>query len=470
MQRALVWFRRDLRVRDNPALAAAAAAAGQVLPVYILDEATGAAGRWWLHHSLRALRESLARRGLPLALRRGRPAEVLRGLAAEHRIEAAFWNRVREPAWARADAAAERALADCCDVHAFPDDSLTDPAEIATGQGAPYRVFTAYWRRCRELLEARPPEVRGLPRRAAPVPGAVSERLDDWRLLPRAPDWAARFDEHGAPGEAAARARWAAFIGGGAAGYADGRDVFAAGAGSGLSAPLHFGEVSPRAVWRDALRARDAGAGGARDLGRFLDQLGWREFSRYLLHHFPATAAAPFREKFAAFPWRRDAAAFARWRRGRTGYPLVDAGMRELRATGFMHNRARMVCASFLSKHLLLDWRLGADWFLDALVDADVANNTAGWQWAAGCGADAAPYFRIFSPAAQAAKHDPRGAYVRRWVPELAALPDRHLAAPCAAPAAALRAAGVVPGETYPPPMVEHAAARRRALAAYRSL
>ena len=444
MKRALLWFRRDLRIADNPAFSAAAHAKC-LLPLYILDETAGGASRWWLHHSLASLRRSLAKRGFGLVLKRGDPAEILPRLVQEHSLDAVFWNRLYEPARAQEDAALEASLSKHCAVRTHNGTLLLEPSQVATGQGAPYKVFTAYWRECRRLLHRQPPNLAAAVAPAKPVAGVRSERLDDWRLLPRNPDWAVRFRESGRAGEPAAQARWQAFVEGGMAGYADGRDRPAAAATSRLSAHLHFGEISPAAIWRDAVRAADVYPHRAADIEKFLSELGWREFSHYLLHHFPHTIEAPFQRRFAAFPWRRDAAALRRWQRGMTGYPLVDAGMRELWATGYMHNRVRMVCASFLTKHLLLHWRDGADWFMDTLVDADLANNTAGWQWVAGCGADAAPYFRIFNPSLQAEKFDPHGEYVRRWVPELSS-------------------------GAYPPPMVDHRMARTRALQAYRSM
>ena len=444
MRRSLLWFRRDFRATDNPAFAAAARAEF-MLPLYILDEAAGGASRWWLHHGLVSLQRSLKRRGLELVLRRGDPAEILPRLVREHGVDAVFYNRLYEPQQIRRDTALISALSGHCAVKTYGGALLHEPWGVATEQGAPYKVFTSYWRRCTRLLHRHPPAPAAAVAPVKPIAGVASESLDDWRLLPRAPDWAARFGDSGRPGEPAALARWRAFIEEGVAGYADARDVPAAAATSGLSAHLHFGEISPGVIWREAVRACDQRPERARDVEKFLSELGWREFSHHLLYHFPEMTHAPFQEKFASFPWRRDAEALACWRRGLTGYPLVDAGMRELWTTGTMHNRVRMVCASFLTKHLLLHWRDGADWFMDTLVDADLANNTAGWQWVAGCGADAAPYFRIFNPTLQAAKFDPHGDYVRRWVPELAR-------------------------GTCPPPMVEHKMARERALRAYRSL
>lgn len=445
MKRSLLWFRRDLRIADNPAFSAAARAE-RLLPLYILDETAGGASRWWLHHSLAGLQHSLARRGLALVLKRGDPAEILPRLVREHGLDAVLWNRVYEPARAHEDAALEAALSKKhCAVRTFRGALLLEPGEVATAQGGPYKVFTAYWRACFRRLHQHPPEVAAAVAPAKPVAGVHSERLEDWGLLPRNPDRAVRFGESGRPGEVGAQARWQAFVDRDLAGYADGRDQPAAAVTSRLSAHLHFGEISVGAIWRDAIRAVDERPAQAADVEKFLSELGWREFSHYLLHHFPDMTHAPFQKQFQAFPWRRDDAALARWRRGITGYPLVDAGMRELWATGTMHNRVRMVCASFLTKHLLLHWREGADWFMDTLVDADLANNTAGWQWVAGCGADAAPYFRIFNPLLQAKKFDPQGDYVRRWVHDLSS-------------------------GSYPPPMVEHRAARERALQAYRAM
>ncbi|MCP5368300.1 MAG: deoxyribodipyrimidine photo-lyase [Hyphomicrobiales bacterium] len=465
----VVWLRRDLRRADNPALHAAAAR-GPVLPVFILDRADdhgvrapGGAGRWWLHHSLRALGKDLG----GLLLLRGDPARLLPDLAARAGAGAVHWNRLYEPGTIARDQAVKAALAGAgIAARSFNGALLHEPWEVATGGGGPYKVFTPFWKAALKRPVAEPLPAPILDLAPLPEPG---EDLDDWGLLPRDPDWAAGWGDLWRPGEAGAAARLDDFLDGGAAGYGAGRDRPDQDHVSRLSAHLHWGEVSPRQVWTRARFLADAAPARRGDMDKFLAEVGWREFAHHLLYHFPDLPAENWRRAFDAYPWREDGIAgdLRAWRRGRTGYPLVDAGMRELWATGYMHNRVRMVAASFLVKHLRIHWRHGESWFWDTLVDADLANNAAGWQWVAGSGADAAPYFRIFNPIAQGCRYDPRGAYVRRWCPELAALPDDAVHAPFAAPPAVLAAAGVALGETYPHPIVGHEAARAAALAGY---
>jgi deoxyribodipyrimidine photo-lyase len=473
MKPVIVWFRRDLRLADNPALAAAAASGAPVMPVFVLDDETpgawraGGASRWWLHHSLAALEKSLAGRA-PLVLRRGRAAAVIPALAREIGAGRVVWNRAYEPHAVARDTALKAALqGEGIAAESFNAALLFEPWTVLTGAGTPYKVFTPFWNACRAAPAQpapmpAPKAVRALDR---PPP---SEALADWRLVPTAPDWAGGFRDTWRPGEAAAGAALAEFLDRAAAGYDGARDRPDLAATSRLSPHLAFGEIGPRQIWH-ATRARFDGAG---DRGRetFLKELAWREFSYHLLYHWPTLPEAPFRTEFAAFPWRDDAASVAAWRTGRTGYPLVDAGMRQLWRTGWMHNRVRMVAASFLVKHLLAPWQRGAAWFWDTLVDADLASNSASWQWVAGSGADAAPYFRIFNPVAQGERFDPAGDYVRAHVPELARLPAAWIHRPFAAPAPVLAAAGIRLGENYPRPIVDHAAARARALAAYAGL
>ena len=460
----LLWLRRELRLADNAALAAALASGRPVLPVYVLDEATpgawapGGAGRWWLHHSLAALAASLAGAGAPLVLRRGPVARVLPELVRETKAVAIHAGQPVEP-WAR-EAVAELERAAGVPLHLHRTATLFDPDAIRTRAGGAYGVFTPFARACRAHAPPAPP----LPAPARiPAPDApASDTLDAWTLLPRRPDWAGGLRASWTPGEAAAQARLRAFAAGPLAAYAGGRDRPGTDGTSRLSPHLAFGEVSARQLWH----AAGAGPGAA----RWTDELLWREFSAHLLWHHPTLPEAPLRPAFARLPWRHDQAALRAWQRGRTGLPVVDAGMRQLWQTGWMHNRVRMIVASLLVKHLLLPWQDGAAWFWDTLVDADLASNAASWQWVAGCGADAAPFFRIFNPVLQGQKFDPDGAYVRRFVPELAALPDRFLHAPWTAPAAELARAGVRIGRTYPAPIVDLAAGRARALAAFASL
>jgi deoxyribodipyrimidine photo-lyase len=471
---AIVWFRQDLRLDDNPALAAAVASGRPVLPLYILDDESpgawrlGGASRWWLHGSLAALGADLARLGAPLVLRRGAAVQVLPALAADVGAGAVFWNRMYEP-WAMArDGALKKQLRDSgLSVESFNGAYLHEPARLRTGAGGPFKVFTPFWKALRAA---------GCATQPIPAPQALAARdapgdaLEDWRLLPPRPDWAGGLREAWTPGEAGARARLEAFLDTGLAGYAEGRDRPDLPATSRLSPHLRWGEVSPGQIWRSVMARTAQTPSLTADGDKFLSEVGWREFSAHLLFHSPEMPEKNWRPAFDRFPWADAPEAINSWQRGQTGYPIVDAGMRELWATGFMHNRVRMIVASFLIKDLMVHWRAGEDWFWDTLVDADLANNAAGWQWVAGSGADASPYFRIFNPVAQGERHDPEGAYVRRWVPELAQLPTTFIHAPWTASEDVLAAAGVKLGGNYPAPIVDHASARSRALDAYKQV
>lgn len=448
---ALLWFRNDLRIDDHPALTAAAASGAPVVAVYVLDDTQdgrplGGAARWWLHHSLAALRESLAKLGAPLLLRRGTAVQVLPALADETNAVAVHWNRGNTPFQRRADAALSTILGERARLAA--SDLIAEPAAVCTGGGQPYRVFTPFWKtlwrdHAPPPPQAAPDRLRGL---SAPPPGDALEddALEDWDLLPTRPDWAGGLRESWRPGEDGAFAHLETFLGAAVDRYGQRRDFPAEPGTSLLSPHLRFGEISVRRVWHTAQAlAGDAAAG-------FLREVGWREFNHHLLFQQPALHEAPLRPEFAGFPWREDEAAFKAWCEGRTGYPIVDAGMRELWRTGWMHNRVRMIAGSFLVKDLLVPWQWGERWFWDTLVDACPANNPGNWQWVSGCGTDAAPYFRVFNPSLQAAKFDPRGAYVARWVPEAA------------------DGGGLF--SKYPLPMVDHDAARKRALVAYEAI
>ncbi len=477
---SLVWFRQDLRLSDNPALRAAVDRAGPVAPVFLWspeeegDWAPGAASRVWLHHSLEALADRLQAAGSRLTLRAGPYAQTLIHLAKEVGADAVFWNRRYEPAAARVDREVAAALAaEGLRVEHFPGALLLEPEEIRTSSGGPYRVFTPYYRAC--LADLRPTDPVPAPRRIrAPRRWPRGEGLDALGLLPRV-DWAAGIRRFWSIGESAAHRRMRAFARHAVAVYADRRDRMDSDATSRLSSHLHFGEISPRQVWRSLSQpvTRESGRGTGRrstvgldSAEAYLRQLIWREFAHHLLHHFPHTPERPLDERFARMPWSRGRKARAAWQCGETGYPVIDAAMRQLWETGWMHNRARMIVASFLVKDLLLPWQQGARWFWDTLVDADLANNTFGWQWTAGCGADAAPFFRIFNPMIQGRKFDPEGAYVRRYVPELARLDTRWIHAPWDAPDEVLRSVGLRLGKDYPAPIVDHFEARDRALEA----
>ncbi len=463
MSSCIVWLRHDLRLADNPALAAAVASGLPVVPVYILDDATpgvrgpGAASRWWLHHSLAALDADLRRLGSRLVLRRGAPETILPDLVARCGATAVHWNRLYEIAARERDARIKQALTERgVAATSHKANLLFEPWEVKTGAGDPFKVFTPFWRACRQLA---PPESPLPPPRrlAAPPRWPASDDLDSWRLLPRTPDWAGGLRDSWQPGEAGAHARLRSFVDDALARYRDERDLPAEASTSRLSPHLAFGEVSPRQVWH-AATAREPSA----STEKFLAEVGWREFCNNLIFHFGNLAERNFRADFDAFPWRAEDTQVEAWRRGRTGYPIVDAGMRELWTTGWMHNRVRMIVASFLTKNLMVDWRVGERWFWNTLVDADSANNPAGWQWVSGSGADAQPYFRIFNPILQGEKFDPDGTYVRRWVPEVAKLPSSAVHKPWTARA--------LVDPAYPEPVVDHAQARDRALAAFRSL
>ena len=448
-----------------------------VICLYVLDQQSpalrpprarplGGAARWWLAQSLRALGASLNALGTPLVLRSGPAAEVIAALAREVDAASVSWTEIAmAPHRAIADGVAAALAAIGVASQSFPGDLLVNPADIRNKHGHGLRVFTPFWKRVQGLGE--PPKPLAAPKTLIPANHVASEPLDHWRLEPRGPDWAGGLRRIWNPGEASAQSRLADFLKSGVAGYARERDRPDRDSTSKLSPHLRFGEISPRQIWHAARFAAAARPAIAGDIEKFLGELCWREFCRHLLFDLPDLAEANLRTSFDAFPWQTDRAALEAWQRGRTGYPIVDAGMRELWHTGVMHNRVRMVAASFLVKHLLIDWRRGEQWFWDTLVDADPASNPANWQWVAGSGADAAPYFRIFNPMLQGEKFDPDGGYVRRWVPELAELPPSLIHQPWTATPLELASAGVSLGNTYPRPIVDHKVGRERALAAY---
>ncbi|MCZ2404595.1 deoxyribodipyrimidine photo-lyase [Paenarthrobacter sp. Z7-10] len=466
MGNSLVWLRDDLRLTDNPALEAACSRGGDVAVVYVLDEesegirALGGAAKWWLHGSLEKFAATLARLGAPLILRRGPAGPVLRELVAELEVDSVFWNRRYGLAERTVDEEFKTWLRDSAiAVQSFQANLLFEPWQVSTGAGAPYKVFTPFWRACTSAGEPRlplpaPERINGLDARSDP--------LEAWNLRPNAPDWSGGLAAEWTPGETGAHDRLADFVDRNADGYALGRERPAEPATSKLSPHLRFGEISPFTVWQ-ALRGLP---GAAEDVRSFRTELGWREFCWQLLYFNPELATVNYRPEFNHFQWDTTSAATPSdstrsWQRGRTGYPLVDAGMRQLWQTGWMHNRIRMVTASFLAKNLLTDWRVGEQWFWDTLVDADAASNSANWQWVAGSGADAAPYFRIFNPVTQSRKFDPEGTYLHRFLPELAAAEGRIVHEPWTDPAVA---------PAYPLPVVELGPTRQRALAAYAAM
>lgn len=469
---AILWFRQDLRLDDHPALHAAAANGRAVQPVFILDDAAegewvaGGAGRWWLHHSLAALGTQLRELGAPLLLRRGAAPDVLVALAREVGAGSVHCSLRFEPAGTAQENRVRQALA-AVDVSfaAHSGALLHDPHALRTGTGVPYKVYTPFAKSLRAKITIGDPLPAPRALRAV-AKSPASTTLESLDLLPSI-DWAGSMRTRWTPGERGAQKRLAAFITKPMRDYGEARDFPAQDGSSSLSPHMHWGELSPRRVWNDVSRS---GAGNSQGASKFLAEILWREFAAHVLLNFPATASKPLRPEFAKFPWQPSTQHLRAWQRGRTGYPIVDAGMRQLWATGWMHNRVRMIVASFLVKHLLQSWQDGAQWFWDTLCDADLASNTLGWQWSAGCGADAAPYFRIFNPILQGEKFDPSGEFVRAWVPELARVPSEFIHQPWEAPAMVLAASGVVLGETYPQPIVDHPTARDRALAALQKI
>ena len=470
----LVWFRQDLRLSDNPALAAAVERNGPVIPVFIWapeEEGAwrpGAASQWWLRCSLAALNAELEKRGSRLIVRLGPTANALNDLLAESGASAAFWNRRYEPAAVARDADLKSQLRESgIATESFNANLLFEPWTIRNGSGQPFRVFTAFWLACLAKPIA-PPSKDAPSKLRSPENWPHSLELSELALEPTV-DWARGLREIWQPGESGAESQLKRFQKETIQDYPVGRDKPGVVGTSRLSPHLHFGEISPGQVWRAVIGAMsDGGIANYCAFESYLRQICWREFAHQLLYHHPESPGKPLRSEFAAFPWKTDPRTLQAWRQGKTGYPLVDAGMRELWHTGWMHNRVRMIVASFLVKHLLIGWQEGAAWFWDTLVDADLANNTLGWQWVAGCGADAAPYFRIFNPVVQGEKFDPSGIYIRHWVPELSGLPDDWIHKPWNAPGSILKNAGVEIGKTYPNPIIDHNAARERALAALR--
>ncbi|WP_421858789.1 cryptochrome/photolyase family protein [Oceanicaulis sp.] len=468
----IVWFRQDLRLSDNPALLAAAATGASVLPVYILDDDApgewkpGGASRWWLHHSLASLSRDIEQMGGRLIIQQGPAQSCLEAIIEDTGADAVFWNRQYEP-WARKrDEAIKSTLNDAgVKARSFNGSLIVEPWEIATKAGAPYKVFTPFWRSLKAGHTPSEPSSRPDELTFQDYQGGCT--LEALKLLPTKPDWAGGLRESWTPGEAAAHGRLGQFLQHSVTEYSDRRNLPAEHGTSKLSPHLHFGEISPRQVWHAVKRSEH---GQSEDADTYLSEIAWREFSYNLLYHFPDLPESNFQSKFDGFEWTGQSKDLEAWRQGRTGYPIVDAGMRELWATGWMHNRVRMIVASFLIKDLMIDWREGEAWFWDTLVDADLSSNSASWQWTAGSGADAAPYFRVFNPIGQSEKFDPDGEYLRRWLPELTNLPNKAIHAPWTADKSVLKKAGVHLGETYPEPIVDHGEARKRALAAFEKI
>lgn len=474
MSTTIVLFYNNLRLADNRALSWAADH-GAVVPLYIHSESEatpypmGGASRWWLQESLKDLSNSLRKLGVSLILRRGKCIEILKNLLQTTGAKTVVWNRRYEPAFAAQDEKLAATLrAEGVEVLIFDGFLLFDPANIRTGGGTPFKVFTPFSKAC--FASDPPPKPLPAPKKLQGVDGLKSDMLDDWSLVPRTAKWpkglAATWDVR----EVAAHKQLQNFIADNLTGYKTRRDIPAIDGTSRLSPYLHFGQISPHQIWYQVQEAHAKASVNNASIERYLLEILWREFSWHLLHQFPDLPQKPLTPSFANFPWVRNDAAVIAWQKGMTGYPLIDAGMRQLWQTGWMHNRVRMIVASFFIKDLLIDWREGAAWFWDTLVDADLGSNSASWQWVAGCGADAAPFFRIFNPVLQGKKFDPQGDYIRRYVPELAKLDNRWIHEPWLAPASELAEAGVVLGKTYPHPIVDHAQARQKALAALASI
>ena len=467
MSKAIFWFRKDLRLEDNPGLTFACQNHEQVLFIFIQDEPLNMlqakSQSWWLHHSLIGLEQSLKTHGLKLVLRQGEPQAILSEVIQQHEIDAVYWNRCYEPNTIDRDQQLKsRFKEQGLIVKSFNASLLNEPWEVKNQQGLPFKVFTPFWKQCLKQIQIQPAEtVHHWPKNI----DCISENIADWELLPTNPNWADLFPSYWNPGEKGAQEKLQNFLSQGAHQYKDGRDQPALKATSNLSPHLHFGEISPWIIYRTLTEYGLHHPEHEKHVLHFLSELGWREFSYYLLYHFPKLPTDNFKPEFNAFPWHTNAKAFERWKKGQTGYPIVDAGMRELWRTGTMHNRVRMIVASFLIKDLFIDWREGLAWFEKTLLDADLASNSASWQWVAGSGADAAPYFRIFNPVLQGEKFDPEGIYVRQWVPELQNVPNKWIHHPWDA-----SELEITLGLDYPHPMVDHSKARDQAMQYYQQL
>ncbi|RXT07977.1 deoxyribodipyrimidine photo-lyase [Ammoniphilus sp. CFH 90114] len=462
----IVWFRRDLRIHDNPALWEAVQR-GVVLPVFIWEDCMSEqATSWWLHQSLAQLEQTLQKLGSRLILRQGSSLVVLKEILRETNADALYFTQRYEPTISDEDKQIKQALREYVEVRSFHAHLLFEPNSILTQQQQPYKVFTPFWKQSRRRDVTVP----------LPSPGKIptfqgnveTVSLEELGLLPKV-KWYNKFSSYWTPGENGAMLRWKEFAEGRLDGYSTKRDFPFSSHASGLSPHLAWGELSPRWIWHNLKEISDISE-NQEHVEAFLRQLVWRDFAYCQLQYFPRITNSPLRAEFLSFPWEEDEEAFKQWKQGQTGYPFVDAGMRELWETGWMHNRVRMIASSFLVKHLLIPWKKGANWFEETLLDMDIANNTMGWQWVAGCGFDASPYFRVFNPITQGEKFDRNGDYIRRWVPELEGLPSEYIHRPWTAPQQVLQAAGIELGNTYPLPIIDHLYARERALNAYQMI
>ncbi|TAH33575.1 MAG: deoxyribodipyrimidine photo-lyase [Alphaproteobacteria bacterium] len=471
------WFRKDLRLSDNPALLDACKG-GQAIAIFVLDESghhrrLGGASRWWLHFSLSKLAEDLRKINVSFILKRGNAAEIIPSIAARTKAAAVTANRRYEKSHRKEETIIAQLLnKNGQELKLLNGNLLHDPLTHRNNQGKPYQVYTPFWRSLAAQGDPAKPAMAPKKLSAPPDIDLSSDELKDWKLLPTKPDWAKIIAKTWNPGEESAIDSLDHFLKNNLNGYKENRNYPGKTGTSRLSPHLHWGEISPRQIWHRTMAHCHANGQNhfSGDAEVFLKEVCWREFSYHLLTHWPDMPTKPLRAQFEKFPWKDNGKLLRDWQLGQTGYPIVDAGMRELWQTGWMHNRVRMIAASFLIKHLLINWEHGETWFWDTLVDADAANNAASWQWVAGCGADAAPYFRIFNPVLQGEKFDADGNYVRQYVPELSKLPNEYIHKPWAAPPLLLAESGVVLGKTYPHPMVDHDKARKAALAALAEL
>ena len=464
----IVLFRKDLRLQDNTALAEAIELGQSILPVFIwcpdecVDWAPGAASKWFLHQALGSLQAQLSDHGGDLVLAEGKTLTVLKALIKKTGASAVYWNRCYEVPIRERDAEIKKTLREeGVRVESFNSSLLNEPHTVSTGSDKPYKVYTPYWKKVkdRKIQEPVKPDLNTA--NFASTRG-LGQSLSSLNLLPKE-RWYKKFETIWDASESAAMARLDKFLADPVMSYDTGRDIPDIEGTSSLSPYLHWGLIGPRQIMHRLREKHNLHAKGPQI---FAKEIYWREFAYNVLYHFPHTPDEPLQEKYADFPWEKDKLMLKRWQKGQTGYPIVDAGMRQLYETGWMHNRVRMIVSSLLVKHLLQDWKDGARWFWDTLVDADLASNTLGWQWSGGCGADAAPYFRIFNPMTQGKKFDPDGDYVRRWVPELKDVPSKFIHEPWEAPEGLLERANCKLGEDYPELVIEHKEGRARALAA----
>lgn len=471
-KKTIIWFKNDLRISDNPALSEALKN-GRILPIYILEEneqklILGDAQKWWLYNSLKKLHNNLQSYGSKLVLKKGVAKKILTELVEKTNSDAVYWNRCYDPYSIKKYTEIKKILTSSgIEVKSFNGSLLFEPWEIKNKSNNHFRVFTPFWKKCN--LDHKPRALYKKPIIKNYDDVIESDNLDSWNLTPTKHDWTQKFSSSWKPGEENAEKLLSNFIENNIDEYKENRDIPGISGTSKLSPHLHFGEISPHQIWHKvkSYEEKKTYSNGA---SKFLSEIGWREFSYHQLYHKPDLASVEFNRKFINFPWEINSTDLAKWQKGETGYPIVDAGMRELWHTGWMHNRVRMITASFLTKHLLIPWQKGAEWFLYTLLDADIANNAMGWQWVAGCGADAAPYFRIFNPITQSVKFDPSGEYIRKWIPEIASLPKKYIHTPWNASNEILKSSNITLGRTYPKPIIDHLFARKRALEIYSTL